>query len=126
MLLACSACAEEQASSRCEIVPADVVVAIGEGLQGGGTLQTVRAVESSDFESVYFISAQIDSPGIAGDGEVGTWARSGSLDEDGGAIYSVDSAAKEFSDWIDGGSTDAELSMDDDGAEESRGCVETG
>jgi hypothetical protein len=125
LVLTNSACAEEQALSRCEVVPLHVVDAIATGLQGGGTLRDVQAVESNDFERVYFISAEIDSPGIAGDGAVGTWARSGSLDEEGGAIYSVDSAAKDFSDWIDGGSTDAETTMDNDGAEESRECVET-
>ena len=36
---------------------------------------------------------------------------------------SVDEYAKEFSDWADGGRSDAQLSVSDDGADESRQCV---
>jgi hypothetical protein len=36
----------------------------------------------------------------------------------------VDAVANEFSDWGDARTTDAMMSMEDDGAEESKDCVE--
>jgi hypothetical protein len=55
-------------------------------------------------------------------GEIGTWATNSLEDE--GLIFAVDGLANEFSDWGDGRETDAQLSLADDGAEESRECVE--
>jgi hypothetical protein len=40
------------------------------------------------------------------------------------SIYAVDEVAKEFSDWGDGGQTDAGFSINDDGAQEARACSE--
>jgi hypothetical protein len=117
---------EATGSDRCENVPPGLVQGIATGLTvgGGGTLTNAKAVKSNDFERVYFISADIDGPGLEGPDDIGTWAKSGPLRVGGGLILSVDAVAKEFSDWGDGGSTDAMLSMDDDGAEESKECVE--
>jgi hypothetical protein len=113
------------ASSRCKLVPPALTKAIESGLTvtGGGTLVHARAVKSGDFKRVHFISAEINGPGMTGPGEIGTWAKSGPLRVGGGLILSVDSLANEFSDWGDGRKTDAHLSMDDDGAQESHDCV---
>jgi hypothetical protein len=117
---------EAPASDRCDAAPKPLVDAIATGLtvQGGGTLRQAQAVKSEDFERVYFVSAEIDGAGMEGLGDIGTWAKSGPLRVGGGLILSVDPAAIEFSDWGDGGKTDAQLSMEDDGAEASRECVE--
>jgi hypothetical protein len=117
--------ADAAASTRCESVPQDLVDGIASGLtvDGGGTLRNAQAVRSDDFQGVYFISAEIDGPGMEGDGEVGTWAKSGPLAVGDGLVMSVDSIANELSDWGDGGSSDAQLSMSDDGAEASKDCV---
>jgi hypothetical protein len=40
-----------------------------------------------------------------------------------GLIFSVNGFATEFSDWGDGGATDAALSMSDDGGSEAEACV---
>jgi hypothetical protein len=115
------------ASARCENVPQALVDAMEEGLEvtgGGGTLTNAKAVKSNDFERVYFISADIDGPGLEGPDDIGTWAKSGPLRVGEGLILAVDGVANEFSDWGDGRKTDAMLSMDNDGAEESKDCVE--
>jgi hypothetical protein len=115
------------ASDRCRNVPPGLVQGIETGLTltgGGGTLSNAKAVKSNDFKRVYFISADIDGPGLEGPDDIGTWAKSGPLRVGGGLILSVDGVAKEFSDWGDGAKTDAQLSMEEDGAEESKECVE--
>lgn len=55
-------------------------------------------------------------------GEVAVWA-SNRLDGTG-LIYSVNNFALSFSDWGDGGRTQAGFSMSDDGAREAVACVE--
>jgi hypothetical protein len=117
---------EATESTRCENVPPRLVKTIEDGLNVSvaGTLKDARAVKSEDFKQVYFISAEIDGEGMEGAGEIATWAKSGPLRVGGGLIYAVDGFANQFSNSDDGGDTDAQLSMDDDGAEESRSCVE--
>lgn len=88
-----------------------------------GTLKNARAVKSEDFKKVYFISAELEGESTEVVGKIATWARTGPLRVGGGLIYAVDGFANEFSNADDGGDTDAQLSMDDDGAEESRICV---
>lgn len=110
--------------SRCQVPPAALMAAIASGLSkvsGGGTLRDAAAVRSDDFKSAYFVSAEIDGPGIEDDGDVGTWVTNRL--EEPGLIYSVNAVAKSFSDWGDGGRTDASFSMSDDGAEASQDCL---
>jgi hypothetical protein len=56
---------------------------------------------------VWFISAEIDGPGLEGVGDIGTWAKSGPLAVGGGLILSVNEVAQEFSDWGHGDTTEA-------------------
>ena len=88
---------------------------------GGGTLRDAWAVKSSDFLSVWFIAAEMDFDGAEGDGEIGVWATN-DLEPVVG-FSSVNSLALEFTDWADGPSSDAQLSMSDDGASEAEECV---
>jgi hypothetical protein len=108
------------ASSRCEDVPQALTNTIATGLNGRGSLRHAQAVESHDFVArVWFISAVIDPSG-----KVGTWAKVGALAaDDESQILSVDSVAQDSSDWGVGGVTDAQLSMEDDGAKQSDACV---
>lgn len=103
-----------------------MIAAIAQGLtvDGGGTLDasTARAVRSADFERVYFIAAEIDGPGMEAAGEVGVWA-SNRLEPGAGLVFAVDGLAHEFSDWGDGGATDARLTLESAGAREAAGCV---
>lgn len=115
---------EPVADSRCEPVDDALVTALGEGLTvEGGSLRHAQAVKSSDYEEVWFVAADIQADGLEGSDDIGIWATN-SLTMGEGIVYSVDEVAKEFSDWGDGGQTDAQLSANDDGAQEARGCVQ--
>jgi hypothetical protein len=75
--------------------------AIADGLTvgGGGTLRQAFAVPlsfESDLNLGFVVAAEIDGPGIEGDGEVGTWAV-GELG--GGPIFAANQLAQEFSEW---------------------------
>lgn len=88
---------------------------------GGGTLRDAYAVKSLDFSKVWFIAAEMDFAGGEGDGEIGVWATN-DLEPVVG-FFSVNGLALEFTDWADGPSSDAQLSMSDDGASEAEECV---
>jgi hypothetical protein len=51
-------------------------IATGLTVQGGGTLRNAQAVKSND-KPVWFISADIDGPGMDEEDDIGTWAKSG-------------------------------------------------
>ena len=40
----------------------------------GGRVRSGQIVRSSDHETIYFVSAEIDGPGLEDTGDVGTWA----------------------------------------------------
>jgi hypothetical protein len=110
-------------TSRCMSVPADVIARIESGLDinGGGSLKNVGAVKSNDFESVYFISGDLQGSGLEGSRDIATFATN-QLDYTG-MTFSVDAIADEFSDWPLGSGTSFNIRMSDDGASESRDCV---
>jgi hypothetical protein len=113
-----SYCSESQEPERCVNVPSDKLEALESGLNlSGGSLRDGWAVKSRDFNNVYFIAAEIDGPGIEGDGDVGLWA-SNSLDINA-MMFSVDSVAQEFSVFP----KHKDVSRFDDGAEEAKSCV---
>lgn len=116
--------ASEKPSSRCVRVSSEKLQSILPlTAGGGGTLRNGWAVKSSDFQSVYFLAAEMDFPGAEGDGEIGVWA-TGSLEATVG-FFSVNGLAIEFSQWGDGSKTDAQLSISDDGASEAEQCVKS-
>lgn len=113
-------------SSPCRAVPRALVGAIAARLTEQETLRNAQAVRSVT-KGVWFVSAEIDGPGLEGDGEIGTWAKSGPLSPGGGAILAVDTVfAQILSAWEPGDRTYADLTMDDEGAEKSRECVQSG
>jgi hypothetical protein len=116
-------CAGDIDTTRCVPAGSTVIDGISEGLTvtGGGFLRNGWAVRSDDFRRIYFVGGEIDGPGIEGDGNVGLWAVN-SLDEPA-LVFSINSTAREFSDWGDGGATDAQFSDDDDGAAEALACA---
>lgn len=111
-------------NARCQAVPQPTIAWIANGLTvtGGGSLRFVRAVKSKDFNSIYFVTADLQGSGLEGKSDLATWVVN-RLDGDSRVTYSVDAVAKEFSDWGDGGKTDSHFSMSDDGAQESQGCT---
>jgi hypothetical protein len=88
----------------------------------GVTLREGWAVKSKDRKNIYYVSAELDGPGLEADGHILTWATN-NLDEFGGMTFSVDDPTIEFSTWGDGRQTRAELGGMDHGVSESRDCV---
>lgn len=115
---------------RCIAVDPLLVETIESGLKPdtGATLHNVWAVRSDDFELVWFVAGDLEGPALDADDDIAIFATN-MLDEDGnydggaGFIFAVGGFATEFSDWPDGGNTDAEMSIFDDGAELSEDCA---
>ena len=110
------------AASACEPATSDVMTPIGNKLMPEGVrASNGRFVRSDDHERMYFVSAELDGPGLEGQGDVATWATSSV----GGAeaIYAVDDLAREHSDW--GPAAVVDVTVDDHGFVESRDCVGT-
>ncbi len=109
--------------SRCLPVPAVIAQRLNDGLNinGGGSIRNLQAVKSSDFGSMYFISGDLQGSGLEREGDIATFATN-KMDETG-LTLSVDSVANEFSDWPDVSTTNLDVSMGDDGYNESRECV---
>ena len=113
---------------RCLSVSPSVVSWIEKGLRidGGGSLRNVAAVKSDDFENIYFVSGDLQGAGLEGDHDIATFAinsLSYSDPAEGKLVLSVDAAAKEFSDWFYGPNTKFNTVMSNDGALESRNCI---
>lgn len=126
--LVASACAPADQGESSEVDCLDVPshkadqIEAGQTIQGGGSLRKAEAVRSGAHRSVYFVSADLEGPGLEGPGHLATWAVT-ALDDRGGLVLAVSSQAKEFSDWPDGERTDARATISDPGARESQDCV---
>lgn len=115
--------------SRCLSVPDVIAQRLNDGLNTDGTsITNLRAVKSNDFPSAYFISGELNGPGLEDDGHIATFITN-KLDYTG-ATFSADAIATEFSDWPNITSTNllgegASLStlVGSDGFDESRECV---
>jgi hypothetical protein len=114
----------EQVASRCLAVSEDTLSWIESGLTDDNiTLQNAQAVRSDDFEKVYFVSADLQGPGLEGAEDIATFAANNI--DGSGLVLSVNAVAKEFTDWFHGDREGAQfhVTMSDDGARESRNCV---
>lgn len=109
--------------SRCEPVTDAFAGLIASGLtvEGGAGLRAAQAVRSRDFESLWFVSADLQAERLQGREELATWA----TNDLGGAgfVYAVPGRATIFSDWLDGSTTEAYLSGFEDGVALSHACV---
>jgi hypothetical protein len=109
------------ADPRCEAATSALMTPLGNSLTNErDSLENGQVVKSRDHSDIYFVSAELEGPGLFEPGDVGTWATT----SPGGAeaIFSVDEIAKDYSTWRNGTAI-AGLSLDDDGAKESRDCV---
>ena len=124
ILVVAVACADDsESSTRCKPASRAKLDDITSGLTvDKGQLRNGVVVRSNDFESVFFIAAELDAPGLEGAGDIGVWA-SNRADGSEGTIFAVDGIANEFSEWPDGRRTDAEMSIANDGADEARSCA---
>jgi hypothetical protein len=127
LLAGCGGGDDESSSSssatdpRCEPATSALMTPLGNALKyERDRLREGHVVKSRDHEDIYFISAELDGPGFQHAGHVATWATT----SPGGAaaIFSVDELAKDQTTWRDGTAI-AGLSLEDDGARESRACV---
>jgi hypothetical protein len=109
------------ADIRCEAATSALMTPLGNALMSErDSLENGQVVKSRDHSDIYFVSAELEGPGLFDPGDVGTWATTSP--GGGEAIFSVDEIAKDYSTWRDGTAI-AGLSLDDDGAKESRDCV---
>jgi hypothetical protein len=110
-------------ANRCVVVSQKKLNRIADLLtvSGGGSLANGHAVKSNDFESLWFIAATINGPKMESK-TIGIWAAN-TLEAVTGGIFSVDSFAEEFSDWVVGSTTDANITQYDDGAQEAAQCA---
>lgn len=109
------------ANIRCEPATSALMTPLGDSLKSErDSLENGQVVKSRDHSDIYFVSAELEGPGLFDPGDVATWATT----SPGGAeaIFSVDQLAKDYSTWRDGTAI-ASLSLEDDGAKESRDCV---
>jgi hypothetical protein len=107
--------------SRCEAATAALMTPLDNALKSErDSLENGQVVKSRDHNDIYFVSAELEGPGLFDPGDIGTWATT----SPGGAeaIFSVDEIAKDYTTWGNGTAM-AGLSLDDDGAKESRDCV---
>lgn len=113
-------CGSTDPADRCLAVSDEAASALESGLDvsTGVAVDDWASVKSSDFDSVYFVAGHLTGPAVD---EVGVWATN-QLDGTG-MYFAVDAMALEFSDWGDAGSTDAAMSMSDDGAQEAVDCL---
>lgn len=111
--------------SRCEQVNADVVNAIMElgAKPEVGKLTPVKAaaVKSTAFKNVYMVAISFTATGFDGKPEIGVWA-TGNIDRHS-MTMSVDGFAKQFTDFPDAATSDAEIRLGDDGVSEAKACV---
>jgi hypothetical protein len=113
--------ASAPADTRCEAATSALMTPLGNALTSErDSLENGQVVKSRDHSDIYFVSAELEGPGLFDPGDVGTWATTSP--GGGEAIFSVDEIAKDYSTWRDGTAI-AGLSLDDDGAKESRDCV---
>jgi hypothetical protein len=110
-------------ANRCVVVSQKKLNRIADLLtvSGGGSLANGHAVKSNDFESLWFIAATINGPKMESK-TIGIWAAN-TLEAVTGGIFSVDAFAEEFSDWVVGSTTDANITQYDDGAQEAAQCA---
>ena len=94
-----AACTASDATGECIATP-ESAASIAEGLTvTDGTLRNAFAVPlrgGAQFGLLFVVAAEIDGPGLEGDGDIGTWA-TGELG--GGPIFAANAVAQEFSDW---------------------------
>jgi hypothetical protein len=109
--------------NRCIDIDKDFLKRIEYGTNTTGlTISNAKAVKSNEFNpDVFFVSAEMDGPGLEGLGGVAVFAV---FNLSNSMIMSVNATANEFFDWADGRKSKLELSIVDDGVRESMKCLE--
>lgn len=107
----------------CLDVPADVQQTIAEGANETTiTPVDAAAVTSLEEDGIYVVAMSFTAPGVE-DPEVGVWMTHGLDLVSAGPIYAVDGFAHEFTVWPHT-VNDHELSVNEDGVDEAKACLE--
>lgn len=109
-------------ATRCRSVTASDLGNLSSGMEDGFIIRGAFVVESDDYADVDFVAAEIDGPGLEGDGHTGVWAVGGSL-ANPSVIMAINPLADANSVWPLGSTTDFNVTMGDDGASEARNCA---
>jgi hypothetical protein len=113
---------QEAAATSCVAATSDIMAPVGGRValeKADVRLRNGQLVES-ETPGTWFLSAELDGPGLEEDGNVATWVTTSRYGA--GPIYSVDDLAMEYSSFS--AIADAEgISADDPAAEKSRDCV---
>ena len=107
-------------TDRCETVAPKVLKALAQGLEGEEPGES-SAVRSDDFDRLWFVAVEVNA-------EVGVWATATVPHETNileiHGFMAIDEIAQRTSDWGHGDTTDENVTMSDDGAQEAKDCVE--
>lgn len=95
-------------AENCLAVPGRMTDYLEERLRGGDSLslRNPRAYRAGNFNRPFFIAAEIDGPGLEGDGQVATWSASALTPSDGFVVMAEDDLAVRFSTLEDARATE--------------------
>lgn len=94
-------------AENCLAVPGRMADYLKERLRGDSiSLRNARAYRAGNFVRPFFIAAEIDGPGLEGDGQVATWSASALTPSDGFVVKAEDDFAVRFSTLEDARATD--------------------
>ena len=117
---------EAEDLARCQEADPFVLTAISEGLIDAeeASIPRARAVESRDFESLWFVATELDAPDVES-GTTMVWAVDRN-DPRLTTVFAVDETADELSLWGDVVIPENPPTMSDDGAQLAVACLEAG
>jgi hypothetical protein len=98
---------EADPASGCLAVPRRMLDHLEQALTGEGkSLRLARAYRHGNFERPFYVAAEIDGPGMEGDGEIGTWSANALTLTDGTVVKAEEDVAAANSAFPDGRTTD--------------------
>ncbi len=110
-----------ESSEHCLSVPENLTMRLDEGLNTEGTyFRSAKAFKAPERENAYFVSADLEGPGLEGVSEIATFATN---DLELGGFVSVDGIALEFTNWANGQESDFGFRVTEKGVKESKDCV---
>jgi hypothetical protein len=107
-------------NGRCTTPSQQLVEKIGSAMHVDAELRHPQLVKSRDFRNVWFLSAEVVYVDRE-DGAVATWATS--VPAGGTAVYSLETNALQATGWPPAVAAQVKLTLDNDGARESRRCA---
>lgn len=119
-----SGCGGSFDRSVCQPVPEAVVRRLTPELTAGEGAMLRNAYAVAMNREWHLVSAEVDGPGLDGDGHIATWAVS-RMSEPGGTIYSVPEQATVLSRWPDASTSELGVTPATPEVRISQQCVRT-